>query len=202
MNNYSSFLGSNCSSVTSSKVWPEHPEQRAPCLLPVAQHSSSRWEWRGVTLGTLGGGMLSHLQTTKRSANWWSQESQRSFLMHSTRQPPMHPTLFSCPHWDPAHPPELCNLGCKTQTCSLAAAALAASALCHSGPLVGFLVLHLCLLSKSHSDLVLLKVWSAECPQDDHNGECWKCKFPTPAPDLLHCTLNGPWGNALNGHLP
>lgn len=117
MNNYSSFLGSNCSSVTSSKVWPEHPEQRAPCLLPVAQHSSLRWEWRGVTLGTLAGGMLSHLQTTKRSAHWWSQASQRSFLMCSTRQPPMHPTLSSCPRWDPADPPELRNLGCKTQTC-------------------------------------------------------------------------------------
>lgn len=117
------------------------------------------------------GGMSSHLQTTKRSAHWWSQESQCSFLMHSPRQPPTHSTLSLCPRWDPADPAELHNLGYRTQTCYLEAAALAASALHHSGPLVAFLVLHPCLLSKSHSNLVLLKVWSAECPQDDHKGE-------------------------------
>lgn len=54
--------------------------------------------------------MLNHLQTIKQSAHWWSQESQSSFLMHSTLQPLMHSTLSSGPRWDPLGPPEHDNL--------------------------------------------------------------------------------------------
>lgn len=115
--------------------------------------------------------MLNHLQTIIWSAHWRSQESQSNFLMHSTRQPPMHSTLTSCPRWNTSDPPENSNLA--LQGTDLPPWQRPLSQHPPSVILAPTRILHACLLSKSHSNSVVLEVWSAEFPHRDHKGECW-----------------------------
>lgn len=65
-----------------------------------------------------------------------------------------------------------------------------------------FLSLRPFLLNYPHSNVMFLKVWAAEDSHHEHKGECLKWRFPKPALDRLHCSLNRSRENALNSHLP
>lgn len=111
--------------------------------------------------------------------------------MHSTPQPPMRPTLSSCP------PRTLHILGLERHR----PASLAAAALSTFPPKNFPEILDSSPLSPKLSPapiLVFLEVWSRQ----DRRDECLKCRFRNAAPDLLHCSLNGSWENALHCDLP
>ena len=145
-------------------------------------------------------GMLNYLQSIKWSAH--HRGDQSSFLTHSTPHPP---SISHCPRVHPG----LCRSSPARRSgltrhgaASLAAPALSAPPhLRHSGSLRGifqrFLIPCPCLLNYPHSDLVFLRVRSAECSHRDHKGERLRCRFPNPALDWWHCSLQRSWENAV-----
>lgn len=136
-----------------------HSSGHPACSL-LARRVSLWWKWRRVTLGTSAGEMVNHLQTIKRSTHC-GPRSLGAIGSCIPRCPRVHP------HWDPSGPCEHDGLALQDtdlppqQLWCLQHLPLVSLGACWEfSP--GLVSLHPHFLSKSHSVLLVLKVWSAE----------------------------------------